>query len=60
MCQETVSRRGSLKTLGAAGAALVLGGPAAAASQAQPAGGPDRQPTNVVDVATGRFAKGYS
>ncbi len=64
MSQEhSVSRRASLKSLGAVGAVLALGGPAAAARQAtpKPAGGTqDKQTVNVVDVATGRFMKGHS
>ncbi len=61
--QSGVSRRASLKCLGAAGAVLVLGGTAAAARQGDPkpaAGSQDKQAVNVVDVATGRFAKGHS
>ena len=61
--QDSVSRRASLKSLGAVGAALVLGGPVEAARQAEPrpAGGTqEKQTVNVVDVATGRFTKGHS
>lgn len=61
--EYAVSRRASLKSLGAVGAVLVLGGPAAAARQAdpKPAGSAqDKQPANVVDVAAGRFMKGHS
>ena len=59
---HSVSRRASLKTLGAAGAALVLVGPSAAPraeataacdTQARPSAGS-------VDVAIERFAKGHS
>lgn len=61
--EHAVSRRASLKSLGAVGAALVLGGPAAAAApQGEPkaASTQDKQPTSVVDVASGRFMKGHS
>lgn len=61
--RHVVSRRASLKSLGTVGAALVLGGPAAAARQGEPkaaASTQDKQPTSVVDVATGRFVKGHS
>ncbi len=61
--EHSVSRRASLKSLGAVGAVLVLGGPAAAARQAEPkpaAGNQDKQPINVVEVAAGRFTKGHS
>lgn len=64
MSQEhSVSRRASLKGLGAVGAVFVLGGPAAAARQAKPipsGGTQGKQTVNVVDVATGRFMKGHS
>lgn len=64
MSQEhSVSRRASLKSLGAAGAMLVLGRPAAEARQAGPGpadGSRGRQTANVVDVAIGRFTKGHS
>jgi hypothetical protein len=62
--EHAVSRRASLKSLGTVGAALVLGGPAAAAApQGEPnavASTRDKQPTSVVDVASGRFMKGHS
>ena len=60
---HAVSRRASLKSLGAVGAVLVLGGPRAGAPQAdpKPAGSTqDKQPASVVDVAAGRFVKGHS
>ena len=60
--EHRVSRRASLKSLGAAGAVLVLGG-RTAARQAEPkpaAGAEAKQAANVVDVATGRFMKGHS
>ncbi len=64
MSQElSVSRRASLKSLGVAGAALVLGRPATAARQAEPRPAgvyQDKQPANIVDVATSRFVKGHS
>ena len=61
--EHSVSRRASLTSLGAVGALLVLGGPAAAAPQAGPkpaAGNQDKQPVDVVEVAAGRFMKGHS
>lgn len=61
--EHSVSRRESLKSLGAAGAVLVLGGPAAAARQAEQkttVSAQNTQPVNVADVATGRFLKGHS
>ena len=64
MSQEhLVSRRASLKSLGVAGAALAIGGPAIAAQQTEskPTGsGQDKQTLSVVDVATDRFMKGHS
>lgn len=61
--EHAVSRRASLKSLGTAGAVLVLGGPVAAVAQGDPkaaASTQGAQPANVVDVATGRFMKGHS
>ena len=61
--EHCVSRRASLKSLGAMGAVMALGGPAAASPQADPKpvkGDQAKPPVNVVDVATGRFAKGHS
>lgn len=61
--KHSVSRRASLKGLGAMGTVLVLGGAGAAARQAEPkpAGRvQDKQAGNVVDVAAGRFMKGHS
>ncbi len=58
-----VSRRATLKSLGAAGAVLVLGGTAAAARQGAPkpaATSQDKPAANPVDVALARFAKGHS
>ncbi len=58
-----VSRRATLKSLGAAGAVLVLGGTAADARQAEPkpsAGSQDKASANPVDVALARFSKGHS
>ena len=64
MSQEhPTSRRASLKSLAALGAALALEGPAAAACRDTPApaaGTQSQEATNVVDVAAGRFAKGHS
>ncbi len=50
--QRGVSRRATLKGLGAMGAAVVLAGRSAGA-QEKPGG-------NVVDVAAERFSKGHS
>jgi hypothetical protein len=61
--EHAVSRRATLKSLGAAGAVVALGGLRAAAQQPDPkasASGPGRQTANVVDVAVGRMAKGHS
>jgi hypothetical protein len=64
MSQESsVSRRASLKSLGAVGASIALGGPAAAMRQAEPRPAPagqEKPRVDIVDVATGRFAKGHS
>lgn len=52
-----------MKSLGAAGAGLVLNGTGAAARQADPkpaANSQDKPTANAVDVALGRFAKGHS
>jgi hypothetical protein len=61
--EHCVSRRASLKSLGAVGAALVLGGAGAAARQGDPkpaAGNQDKPTVNVVDLAASRFTKGHS
>jgi hypothetical protein len=61
--KRTVSRRTSLKTLGATGAAVMLGGGAGLAGQATAkpaASGQDKKALNVVDVAVARFGKGHS
>ncbi len=62
--EHSVSRRASLKSLGAVGAVVVLGGPAAAAPQGgepRSAAASQSKPTvNVVDVAIDRFTKGHS
>jgi hypothetical protein len=61
--EHAVSRGASLKTLGAAGAVFVLGGPAATARQAgtkNAAGNPEKPAGNPVEVAVARFAKGHS
>ncbi len=63
MSQEhSVSRRASLRSLGVAGAALVLGGPAASgrAEHRSAANDQDKPPVDAVDVATNRFVKGHS
>ena len=61
--KHSVSRRASLKSLGAMGTVLVLGGAGAAARQAEPTSAgrvQNKQAGNVVDVAAGRFTKGHS
>ncbi len=60
--EHAVSRRASLKSLGAIGAVAVLGGVAAAQSPAEskPAGGPDKPASNAIDVAVDRFTKGHA
>ena len=61
--ERCVSRRASLKSLGAMGAVMVVGGAAAASPQAEPkpAGSEqDKKPLNVVDLAVERMAKGHS
>ncbi len=67
--EHPVSRRASLKSLGAVGAAIMLGGAAPTSHQADPKAQGDAKPAqgdkekpaaNVVDVAVGRMAKGHS
>ncbi len=60
--EHRVSRRASLKGLGAMGAVVALGGVAAAQSAAQPkpAGSQDKAMPNVADVAAERFTKGHA
>ena len=61
--EHSVSRRASLKSLGAMGTVMVLGGGAALARQAEPglAGSLQGKKTvNVVDLAVARFGKGHS
>lgn len=61
--EHSVSRRASLKSLGAMGAAIVCGGAAATPRQAEPKparSDQGKQAVNVVDLALGRFAKGHS
>ncbi len=62
--RQPVSRRASLKSMGAMGAVLVLGGrPAAAQSPGEPKPAQavaDKPPADVADVAVGRMAKGHS
>ncbi len=61
--EHCVSRRASLKGLGAMGAAMVLGGAAPTAQQAaaKPVpGAQDKQAPNLADVAVTRFNKGHS
>ena len=59
-----MSRRASLKSLGAMGAAMVLGAAPvdSAQSEAKPApkGDKDKQAVSVVEVAVDRMSKGYS
>ncbi len=60
--EHAVSRRASLKILGATGAAMALGGVAAAQSPVDgtaPAG-QDKPATNAVDLAVDRFSKGHA
>jgi hypothetical protein len=62
--EGSVSRRATLKNLGAMGAAAVLGGSSAAVPLQAEAGtgasGQGKGAGNVVDVAVARFAKGHS
>jgi hypothetical protein len=60
--EHCVSRRASLKRLGAMGAAVALGGVAAAQAPAEskPAGNQDKPPVNPVDLAADRFTKGHA
>ncbi len=62
--EHSMSRRASLKGIGAIGAAMVLGAAPVdlAQSEAKPAtkGEKDKQAVNVVDVAADRMSKGYS
>jgi hypothetical protein len=61
--EHSVSRRVSLKSIGAIGAVLVVGKAAAIAGQAdpKPAGNKQDKPVaNVVDLASSRFMKGHS
>jgi hypothetical protein len=60
---HSVSRRASLKTLGAVGAALAFGGRVGAQSPMPPepaAANARKQAANVVDVAFDRFSKAHS
>lgn len=60
--EHRVSRRASLKGLGAMGAAMALGGVAAAQAPAgaKPSGSEEKPVLNVIDVAADRFAKGHA
>lgn len=61
--KHTVSRRASLKGLGAIGAAIALGGTAAAQAPTEPKPArstPGKPAVNIVDLAAERFAKGHS
>ncbi len=62
--EHSMSRRASLKSLGAIGAAMVLGAAPvdSAQSEAKPAakGDRDSQAVSVVDAAVERMSKGYS
>lgn len=55
--EHAVSRRASLRTLGAAGAAVVFGGTVSAQNEAA---GKDAHAANVVDVAASRMLNGHS
>jgi hypothetical protein len=57
-----VSRRSSLKSLGVMGAAIALGGAAAAqsTSDSKPAARPDKPVPDVSNVAVERFTKGHA
>jgi C_GCAxxG_C_C family probable redox protein len=62
--KRSVSRRASLKSLGAVGAVMVFGGAAeasAALAEPKPAkSDKDKQAVNAVDLAIARFGKGHS
>ncbi len=62
--EHPISRRASLKSLGAIGAAMVLGAAPADSAQsgAKPAtkGDNDKQAVSAVEVAVARMSKGYS
>ncbi len=61
--EHPVTRRATLKGLGAMGATIALAGARAAAQQtdSKPArSDQDKSRANAVDVAADRFAKGYS
>lgn len=61
--EHAVSRRASLKSLGAMGAVMVFGGAAAAQApgQPKPARSDQGKPAvNVVDLAVDRMTKGHS
>ena len=62
--QCSVSRRSSLKNLGAMGAAMILGRAAAASPLPEEPNAEETKPadeaTNAVDVATARLKKGYT
>ncbi len=61
--EHPVSRRATLKSLGAVGATIVLGGAATAAHQADPKtarSDQDKNLANAADVAVERFGKGHS
>ncbi len=58
--EHSVSRRASLKGLGAIGAAVALGGIAAAQGPSNPAGVPEKPASNPIDVSVERFTKGHA
>jgi len=61
--EHSVSRRTSLKSLGAMGAGIVFAGAAAIPRQAEPKparSDQGKQAVNVVDLAVDRFGKGHS
>lgn len=57
--KRQMSRRAGLKALGAVGAGMALGGSVGLQAK-QAVAGQEKPPANVVDVATGRMAKGHS
>ncbi len=62
--EHSMSRRASLKSLGAMGGAMAFGAArvGSAQSEAKPAtkGDKDKQAVNVVDVAVDRMSKGHT
>jgi hypothetical protein len=58
--RRAVSRRTGLKGLGMIGAAIALGGPAAAQNAGDARADKPKPATSVADVAAARMAKGHS